>query len=80
MPQTARGVEFVMFYLLMLLSITHVPHGKAYTTPEQIDQLLEFKERMIATRGDSWRQALTSWTCDPDPSTCDAWYARLMPR
>ena len=50
------------------------PEGAAaITQPGEVRKLLDFKEKMIESRGVTWEKALESWTCPPKNSTCDPW-------
>ncbi|KAK9814719.1 hypothetical protein WJX72_010461 [[Myrmecia] bisecta] len=44
----------------------------AFTLPDQVDKLLGFKAAMLAkSKDEKWGEALRTWVCPTDGSTCD---------
>jgi hypothetical protein len=59
--------------LIAILTVFGFEKAAAITKPSEVRKLLNFKDKMIENRGDSWAYALESWTCPPQNDTCDPW-------
>uniref|UniRef100_A0A061QM50 Uncharacterized protein n=1 Tax=Tetraselmis sp. GSL018 TaxID=582737 RepID=A0A061QM50_9CHLO len=68
-----RGQLALLLPPFLIVSLLRT--STSYTRPDDLKNLLRFKDEMIKTRGASWEQALSTWNCADNHlnETCDAW-------